>query len=71
MPVFWTTGRLRHQAALRLSFSRARAGIMYPCRWKIKLSESRSRRWSDSTGVPRAAHFSPADATARATQGAE
>ena len=30
--VFWTGGRLKHQAALRLSFSRARAGLMYPCR---------------------------------------
>ena len=33
-PVFWTSGRLKHQAALRLNFSRARAGVMYPCRWR-------------------------------------
>ena len=32
--VFWTSGRLNHQAALRLSFSRARAGVMYPWRWR-------------------------------------
>ena len=34
VPVFWTSGRLKHQAAFRLSFSRARAGVMYPCRWR-------------------------------------
>ena len=34
VPVFWTSGRLKHQAALLLSFSRARAGVMYPCRWR-------------------------------------
>ena len=34
VPVFWTSGRPNHQAALRLSFSRARAGVMYPCRWR-------------------------------------
>ena len=28
---FCTRGRLEHQAALRLNFSRARAGVMYPC----------------------------------------
>ena len=33
VPVSWTSGRPKHQAALRLSFSRARAGVMYPCRW--------------------------------------
>ena len=33
-PIFWTRGRPKHQAALRLSFSRARAGVRYPCRWK-------------------------------------
>ena len=32
VPVSWTSGRLRHQAALWLNFSRARAGVMYPCR---------------------------------------
>ena len=35
-PVFWTSGRLKHQAALLLNFSRARAGVMYPCRWRIQ-----------------------------------
>ena len=34
VPVFWTSGPLRHHAALRLNFSRARAGVMYPCRWR-------------------------------------
>ena len=34
VPVFWTSGRLKHQAALLLNFSRARAGVMYPCRWR-------------------------------------
>ena len=34
VPVFWTRGRPKHQAALRLSFSRARAGVRYPCRWR-------------------------------------
>ena len=33
VPVSWTRGRPKHQAALRLNFSRARAGVMYPCRW--------------------------------------
>ena len=33
-PVFWTRGRPKHQAALRLSFWRARAGVRYPCRWR-------------------------------------
>ena len=36
VPVFWTSGRLKHQAAFRLSFSRARAGVMYPWRWMEK-----------------------------------
>ncbi|MDE2653539.1 MAG: hypothetical protein OXI71_06940, partial [Gemmatimonadota bacterium] len=31
VPVSWTSGRPKHQAALRLNFSRARAGVMYPC----------------------------------------
>ena len=30
VPVFWTRGRPKHQAALRLSFSRTRAGVRYP-----------------------------------------
>ena len=34
VPVFWTRGRPKHQAALRLSFSRTRAGVRYPCRWR-------------------------------------
>ena len=34
VPVSWTSGRPKHQAAFRLSFSRARAGVMYPCRWR-------------------------------------
>ena len=34
VPVSWTSGRLKHQAAFRLNFSRARAGVMYPCRWR-------------------------------------
>ncbi|MXX33428.1 MAG: hypothetical protein F4107_13980 [Gemmatimonadetes bacterium] len=33
VPVSWTSGRPKHQAALRLNFSRTRAGVMYPCRW--------------------------------------
>ncbi len=32
VPVSWTSGRPKHQAAFLLSFSRARAGVMYPCR---------------------------------------
>ena len=34
VPVFWTRGRPKHQAAQRLSFSRTRAGVRYPCRWR-------------------------------------
>ena len=37
VPVSWTSGRLKHQAALLLSFSRARAGVRYPCRWRSQL----------------------------------
>ena len=42
-PVFWTRGRPKHRAALRLSFSRARAGVRYLCRW-------RSQPFSDRMG---------------------
>ena len=37
VPVFWTRGRPKHHAALRLSFSRARAGVRYPWRWRSQL----------------------------------
>jgi len=37
VPVFGTSGRLKHHAALRLNFSRARAGVRYPWRWRSQL----------------------------------